>query len=135
MDWVVLRAGGSILILTVSALGTAGQGVPPERGSKMAACTAALEKGKHLIVEHSLREAEQILLEAAPICPQVPEMFNTLGMAYDSDGQYEEAQAAFHQAIRLNPQSAGFRNNLAASYIRSGNEAMGIAEFRKALEL
>ncbi|OLE97736.1 MAG: hypothetical protein AUG75_04685 [Cyanobacteria bacterium 13_1_20CM_4_61_6] len=135
MDRVVLRVGGSILILTVSALGTVGQSVPRERVSKTAACTAALEKGKHLIVEHSLREAQQVLVEAAGSCPDAPELLNALGMAYDKGGQYEEAQAAFSRAIWLNPFNAGFHNNLAASYIRSGKQATGIAEFRKALGL
>src|SRR5256885_7028832 len=79
MDRVVLRVGGSILILTVSALGTVGQSVPRERVSKTAACTAALEKGKHLIVEHSLREAQQVLVEAAGSCPDAPELLNALG--------------------------------------------------------
>jgi protein O-GlcNAc transferase len=132
---VVLRAGSSLLLLVASVLRTAGQGLPLEQVSKADVCRLALEKTEQLIVDHSLHEAQQILVEAGPSCPNVPEMFNSLGLAYDSEGKYDEARAAFEQATQLKPKSASFHNNLAASFIRSGKQASGIAEFEKALEL
>src|SRR6476620_167096 len=113
----------------------AGQGLPLEQASKTDVCGPALEKTERLIVDHSLHEAQQILVEAGPSCPNVPEMFNSLGLAYDSEGKYDEARAAFEQATRLNPRNASFHNNLAASFIRSGKQARGISEFEKALEV
>src|SRR4029077_9851502 len=132
---VVLRAGSSLLFVVASVLRTAGQGLPLAQVSKADVCRQTLEKTEHLIVNHSLHEAQQILVEAGPSCPNVPEMFNSLGLAYDSEGKYDEAQAAFEQATRLKPRSASFHNNLAASFIRSGKQGSGIAEFEKALEL
>src|ERR1700751_3910093 len=131
---VVLRGGVSVFLLAATVVGAAGQDVRLEQASKDT-CRLVLEKTGQLIVNHSLHEAQQILVEAGPSCPNVPEMFNSLGLAYDSEGKYDEAQAAFEQATRLKPRSASFHNNLAASFIRSGKQARGIAEFEKAREL
>src|SRR6202007_3043540 len=105
------------------------------QASKAHVCRLALEKTEQLIIDHRLHEGQQILVEAGPRCPDVPEMFNSLGLAYDSEGKYDEARAAFEQATQLEPTSASFHNNLAASFIRSGKQARGIAEFEKALEV
>jgi tetratricopeptide (TPR) repeat protein len=128
---VVLRAG--FLFLVAPVLTTAGQSL--QQTSKTDVCRVAVEKTERLIVNHSLREAQQTLNGAEPNCPNVPEMFNSLGLAYDSLGNYDEARAAFEQATRLKPSSASFHNNLAASFIRSGKQARGIAELEKSLEL
>jgi FimV-like protein len=132
---IVLRSGVSILLLAASVVGAPGQDVRLEQASKTDTCRLALEKTRQLIVNHSLHEAQQILVEAGPGCPNVPEMFNSLGLAYDSESRYDEARAAFEQATRLEPKNASFHNNLAASFFRSGKQGSGIAEFEKALEL
>lgn len=132
---VVLRGGVSVLLLAVSVVGAAGQDVRLEQASKTDTCRLVLEKTGQLIVNHSLHEAQQFLVEAGPGCPNVPEMFNSLGLAYDSESRYDEARAAFEQATRLEPKNASFHNNLAASFFRSGKQGRGIAEFEKALEL
>src|ERR1700747_1837109 len=131
---VVLRGGVSVLLLAASVVGAAGQDVRLEQASKDT-CRLVLEKTEQLIVNHSLHEAQQILVEAGPGCPNVPEMFNSLVLAYDSESRYDEARAAFEQATRLEPKNASFHNNLAASFFRSGKQGSGIAEFEKALEL
>ena len=131
---VVLRGGVSVLLLAASVVGAAGQDVRLEQASKHT-CRLVLEKTGQLIVNHSLHEAQQILDGAEPKCPNVPEMFNSLGLAYDSESRYDEARAAFEQATRLEPKNASFHNNLAASFFRSGKQGSGIAEFEKALEL
>jgi FimV-like protein len=132
---VVLRGGVSVLLSAASVVGAAGQDVRLEQASKTDTCRLMLEKTGQLIVSHSLHEAQQILVEAGPGCSNVPEMFNSLGLAYDSESRYDEARAAFEQATRLEPKNASFHNNLAASFFRSGKQGSGIAEFEKALEL
>ncbi|MGC1906096.1 MAG: tetratricopeptide repeat protein [Candidatus Acidiferrum sp.] len=131
----MLAGGGSLLLLAVSVIGVAGQSPQLEQASKTDICRVASEKTEQLIVNHSLREAQQILVEVGQRCPNVPEMFNSLGLAYDSESRYDEARAAFEQATRLEPKNASFHNNLAASFFRSGKQGSGIAEFEKALEL
>src|SRR5437870_11062162 len=101
MDGVgaVLRAAAGIFVfmfgLTTAVLGVAGQGFPSEGASRNADCTAALEKGKQLLAQHGSSEAQQLLAEAVGSCPDVPELWNRLGLAYDGDGHHNEAQAAF----------------------------------------
>lgn len=75
-----------------------------------------------------------MLLEAVQACPDMPELYNTLGLAYDFGNRYDEAQAAYHRAVALAPRNAAFRNNLAASYFRSGKQTAGVAELRRVLE-
>jgi tetratricopeptide (TPR) repeat protein len=62
------------------------------------------------------------------------ELFDTLGLAYDFNNQHTEAQEAFGKAVALNPQNNLFRNNLATSYLRAGNQSAGIAEFQTVLK-
>ena len=126
-----LRAG--LLFLTAPVLTVAGQSL--HQASSTDVCRLAIERTEQLIGERSLPEAQQTLNGTAPNCPNVPEMFNTLGMAYDSLGKFDEARAAFEQATRLKPSSASFHNNLATSFTRSGMQARGVAEFEKALQL
>ncbi|MGA2984131.1 MAG: tetratricopeptide repeat protein [Terriglobia bacterium] len=98
-------------------------------------CASSLDKGKALVGQRQLRQAEALLASATTACPNVAEIFATLGLAYDFDSHPTEAQAAYRKAIMINPESAGFHNNLAASLVRSGNQAAGISEFRTALAL
>src|SRR2546429_5246093 len=86
MDGVgaVLRAAAGIFVfmfgLTTAVLGVAGQGFPSEGASRNADCTAALEKGKQLLAQHGSSEAQQLLAEAVGSCPDVPELWNRLGL-------------------------------------------------------
>ena len=103
--------------------------------SRHLSCASSLEKGKDLLGQRQLGQAEELLARAASVCPGEAEIFDTLGLAYDSDGHPTEAQAAYRQAISINTRNASFHNNLAASLLRSGNQAAAISEFHKALEI
>jgi Flp pilus assembly protein TadD len=111
---IALRAG--LLFLVAPVLTMAGQSL--QQASSTDVCRVAIEKTEQLIGERSFPEAQQTLKGTAPNCPNVPEMFNTLGMAYDSLGKLDEARAAFEEATRLKPNSASFHNNLATSFMR-----------------
>jgi len=125
------RIGTAVTILFATR-GAAAQVVPTSQPSH---CASALAKGKDLLGQREFRQAEAILVGATSVCPRVAEIFDALGLAYDFDGQPGKAQATFRQAIAINPRSAGYHNNLAASLVRSGNQAAGINEFRKSLEI
>ncbi|HEY6274318.1 MAG TPA: tetratricopeptide repeat protein [Terriglobales bacterium] len=98
-------------------------------------CASFLEKGKDLLGQRQFRQAEELLVSTTSACPNVAELFDTLGLAYDFDGYPVEAQAAYRKAISISPRTAGLHNNLAVSLLRSGNQEAGINEFRKALEI
>ena len=102
--------------------------------SRRLSCASSLERGKDLLDRRQFRQAEELLVRAAGVCPSVAEIFDTLGLAYDFDGHPTEAQATYRRAISIDTRNAGFHNNLAASLLRSGNQAAAISEFRQALE-
>ncbi|HUY13795.1 MAG TPA: tetratricopeptide repeat protein [Terriglobia bacterium] len=97
-------------------------------------CAASTEKANALLEQHQSRKARQVLQAAIKTCDKNAGLFNVLGLAYDFDGQFEQAQAAYRKAVMLDPVDSTFRNNLASSYLRSGKQASGIAEFKRVLE-
>jgi tetratricopeptide (TPR) repeat protein len=112
-----------------------GSGAQSAAASPRSLCASSLERGKDFLGQRQFWQAEELLVSATRVCPNVSEIFDTLGLAYDFDGHPTEAQAAYRKAISINPRNAGFHNNLAANLLRSGNQATGINEFRKALEI
>ena len=72
------------------------------------------------------------------LLPQVPNNFEVeelLGLTYSSMSQDTKAIKHLEAAVRLKPDSAAARTNLAASLSRSGNAELAGEQFRKALEL
>jgi Flp pilus assembly protein TadD len=136
-----MKEGLRSAVKNASAIGTAvtllfaicGSRTQSAAASEHLSCVSALEKGKDLLGQRLFRQAEELLVSASRGCPDVAEIFDTLGLAHDFDGHPSEAQAAYRKAISINPRNAAFHNNLAASLLRSGNQAAGINEFQKAL--
>src|SRR5215471_2904509 len=72
------------------------------------------------------------------LLPRVPNNFEVeelLGMTYSALSQDRKAIEHLEAAVRLKPDSAAARTNLAASLSRSGNAERAGEQFRKALEL
>ncbi|PYV04664.1 MAG: hypothetical protein DMG26_06985, partial [Acidobacteria bacterium] len=69
--------------------------------SRRLSCASSLERGKDLLDRRQFRQAEELLVRAAGVCPSVAEIFDTLGLAYDFDGHPTEAQAAYRRAISI----------------------------------
>ena len=72
------------------------------------------------------------------LIPQVPKSFEThelLGIVYASMSQDEKAVEHLEAAVRLQPNSAEARTNLATSLSRAGKMGPAGEQFRKALEL
>jgi tetratricopeptide (TPR) repeat protein len=83
---------------------------------------------------HFAEAASQLedLLSHAPNNFEVEEL---LGLTYSSMSQDAKAIKHLEAAVRLKPDSAAARTNLAASLSRSGNAELAGVQFRKALEL
>ena len=126
-----LRKKSVVGAVAVSLFVTLVSGAPTTFASQRPECNAALEK--ELLGQQRLREAQEVLFAATRACPDMAELFDTLGLAYDFNNQSAEAQKAFGKAVALNPQNNLFRNNLATSYLRAGNQSAGIAEFQTVL--
>lgn len=69
---------------------------------------------------------------------EVPESFEVhelLGLVYSAQSQDAKASPHLDKAVRLKPDSAGARTNLAINLVRLGKLGPAEAEFKKALEL
>ena len=69
---------------------------------------------------------------------EVPESFDVhelLGLVYSAQSQDAKASPHLQKAVRLKPDSASARTNLAANLMRLGKAELAGVEFRKAVEL
>src|SRR5271155_1064147 len=80
-------------------------------------------------------EAASQLEELLPYAPKSFEIHELLGLVYAAQSQDPRALPHFQMAVRLKPDSAAARTNLAASLVRTGEPALAEEQFRKALEL
>ncbi len=80
-------------------------------------------------------EAAAQLEALLPYAPKAFEVHELLGLLYAGESQYAKAVAQLELAVRLKPDSAAARTNLAASLFHSGKSDLAEAQFRKALQL
>jgi tetratricopeptide (TPR) repeat protein len=77
-----------------------------------------------------------VQLEALlPYAPRTFEVHELLGLVYAAQSQDAKAVEQLQIAVRLKPDSAAARTNLAASLFHSGKSELAEGQFRKALEL
>jgi tetratricopeptide (TPR) repeat protein len=72
------------------------------------------------------------------LLPGVPENFEVhelLGLVYSAESQDAKANQHLEKAVRLNPNSAPARTNLAANLVRLGRTGLAEEQFRKAEQL
>jgi Flp pilus assembly protein TadD len=98
-------------------------------------CDALLEQAQQMLKHQRPKQARVTLRSALAKCPRNAQAYSLLGISYDQQNLYPEAEKAYQKAITLDPNWAGFHNNLAASYLRAGKTTEAIAEFQKALRL
>jgi tetratricopeptide (TPR) repeat protein len=80
-------------------------------------------------------EAAAQLESLLPHAPKSFEIHELLGLAYTAQSQDAKALEHLEIAVRLKPDSAAARTNLAASLIHAGKPDLAGEQFRKALEL
>jgi tetratricopeptide (TPR) repeat protein len=85
-----------------------------------------LQKGDYDGAIHELQQA----VKANP----EPRIYDTLGIAYQSQKQYREAIEQHRAALSLDPNSAGTMNNLATALVESGKTGEAISYLNKAIE-
>jgi len=72
---------------------------------------------------------------AVRLLPDSPDIWQSLGLALESEKRDDEAKAAFEQAIRLAPESVVSMNSLAELYAREGSPEKASREFQLVLRL
>ena len=80
-------------------------------------------------------EAAAQLEALLPYAPRTFEVHELLGLVYAGESQDAKAVEQLQIAVRLQPDSAAARTNLAASLFHSGKSELAEGQFRKALEL
>jgi tetratricopeptide (TPR) repeat protein len=82
-----------------------------------------------------LQEAATQLEALLPYASRTFEVHELLGLVYAGESQDAKAVEQLQVAVRLKPDSAAARTNLAASLFHSGKSELAEGQFRKALEL
>jgi tetratricopeptide (TPR) repeat protein len=80
-------------------------------------------------------EAASQLEDLEPHVPRSFEVHELLGLVYAAQSQDPKAIEQLQIAVRLKPDSAAARTNLAAALVHTGKPALAGEEFRKALDL
>src|SRR5579875_1626921 len=80
------------------------------------------------------QDAARVLEDLAQRVPGNYQVEELMGLVYSAQGKDREACLHFEKAVRLNPNSAPLRTNLAVSLARLGKNDLAEAEFKKAVE-
>ena len=75
-------------------------------------------------------EAEKLYEQAAKAHPREPSVANNAGLFYAKRKQYPKAVAALGQAVRLKPQEAKYRHNLALVLVQMGRNEEAFRHLR-----
>ena len=63
------------------------------------------------------------------------EFYNNRGMAYDKEGQYDQAILDYNKALNINPRYAEAYNNRGVIYRKKGQLDRAISDYNKALKI
>jgi len=63
------------------------------------------------------------------------EFYNNRGIAYDEEGQYDQAILDYNKALEINPRYAEAYNNRGVAYANKGQYDQAISDYNKALEI
>ncbi len=91
-------------------------------------------KGATLLREGKWNEAVPLLQKANELRPSAQAVSN-VGTAYFFAGKYTEAQKMFEQAVKLSPNDATYRGNLADAYRASNQRDKALAEYDEAIKI
>lgn len=85
--------------------------------------------------EKRYAEAADYFRRAAELNQDVPEFHMNLGSAYYEDGKLEDAVAAFHVAVKLDPRNAKAHYLIAKIYEKLEKQSESAFHYRKVLEI
>jgi len=96
---------------------------------------AALEEALKRHLSGQLAEASEIYQQILALEPAHDEALHLLGMVAGQQGAAERALSLIAQAVRLNPDNAAYRNNLANTLRQLGRLDEALVQYRDALAL
>ena len=101
----------------------------PERADYLA------QYARALAMAHRLREAVKIADEAAKLPSSDAVSYDTLGVVYSKANAHRQAAEAFRHAVRLMPEHANYRFNLATSFMYYGELESAEREYEACLAI
>jgi Flp pilus assembly protein TadD len=94
-----------------------------------------LRRARYFQENRKFRLAIQEFRAAVDIDPNNVQAYNSMGVCYDTLGDYERAAYCYTKALALNHDLAYIQNNLGYSYLLKGNLDAAIEAFKKAIDL
>jgi Flp pilus assembly protein TadD len=92
-----------------------------------------VELGKDYLAADQLNLAIPALSQAKELTPGDWEIYSALGVAYDYQGQYAQAQEAYQAGLKLAPANPDLLNNYALSLAQSGQLDTAISTLQQAV--
>lgn len=93
-----------------------------------------VELGKAYVSADQMNLAVPILEEAAGLSPDRWDVPATLGVAYDYQGRFTEAQQSYATALQISPQNPDILNNMALSQAQSGDLVTALVTLNQAVD-
>ena len=94
-----------------------------------------LTKAEKFFEEKKFPQAEELYLKAATQDPDNSQIYNRLGVIYLDKRYYNDALAAFKEALRLDNKIASRHINVGVIYTKLGKHGLAARYFRNALKL
>ena len=104
------------------------QGKAQDLDREFQAAVAQYDSGQY---DQAATRLERIVRQA----PETFEVHELLGLVYSAQSQDARANPHLEKAVRLKPDSAAARTNLAANLMRLGKHDLAEIQFRKAVEI
>ena len=101
----------SACLITVIALGTAAPLSAAKLASDRELAEAQVEFGIKVAQRKLWREATYRFEKAVEIDPTYPAAWNNLGIAYEEQGRFDDANKAYTKAVELDPDNVLIRQN------------------------
>jgi tetratricopeptide (TPR) repeat protein len=117
-----------VIVLAIACTALTSEAQNKDLGQKFQAAAAEFDAGRY---GQAATQLERLLSEV----PESFEVHELLGLAYAAQSQDAKATVHLEKAVRLKPNSAAARINLATNLARSGKMEPAEAQFRKAVEL
>lgn len=111
----------------IAMLNSTGAGQSPD-------ALTLLELGKDYLAADQLNLAKPTLERAKAAAPLNWEILSSLGVVYDYDGQYEQAQQQYDAALFLDPENPTVLNNKALSLAQEGRLEEAVTTMRTAID-
>ncbi len=98
-------------------------------------CEASLQPVKLALQQNDVPRAASLLGSISGQCTESSDFYALTGVTDELSGKTEDAEAAFRQAIALDPKSARLKEQLGAAYLRNKKPAQATEVLREAVAL